>query len=480
MEEEKLICSVCKQEKLVSQFTKANRSKDNKRGLCKECKQKRDAVSRAKKDLRDSELPYFELSPDMLSRNKGRARIGVLALERVMDRANAKDYVKQPNVGLQAILSELNEPYEYCRAELINAYEFVLVSLTSVMDVENLVYTMERFAPDKIKPKIIVGGFGVVNVKLIIPYIDIACFGRGEGQINDIIAGKRFGNVWRKEDDQILEGKYAVRQPRYLVDGENSVGCRNRCKFCQYTWIRQPLEKNQKYNPGAGMSIQETDWAGLIIDAPGRYTTAWDGWSEATRLKVSKPVRDQDIVEKLLGIDDTGLDGGVNIKVFQIVGYPWETPNTIKDDISKVANILRSLDRQIRTKIYLAFLCTPFGPEPLTPMQYEPGNIYVNWREELMESTIYKGNNINAFIIPVISGPFTLVKRMLIHRSELTDLEVFKAIAFNSKLKRMPERWKVPWLIKNGYIQEEMFGRIERAAFDYLYIEGKCPSVVDI
>lgn len=466
---EALICGSCKKEKPISEFTKSNRGKG--KGLCRECKKTRDAEHRLKKEKENSQLKHFKLIPDMISRKNTRARIGVLILERIHDRGNAKDFIQQSNQGLNAILNELCEPHEYCKAEFINSYEFVLVSLTSVMDVENLIYTMEKFAPSEIKAKIIIGGFGVINIKLLLPYIDIAVFGRAEGQINDIIAGARFSNTWSKQDDPQLQGRYAIRQPRYLVKGEAGIGCRNKCRFCQYTYIRKALNSNQKYNPGTQLNIQETDWAGLTIGEAGRYTSAWDGWSEETRRKVAKPITDSDIINKLLEIDNKHIKGAVNIKVFQIVGYPWETAESVQHDISKAGIMLKEIDSQINTKILLAFLCTPFGPEPLTPMQYDTGDINTNWREVIDNTEVYKGKNITAFITPVISGPFTLMKRMFIHRAETAEIEIFKAIAFDSRLKRLPERWKVPWLLKHGYIDSAMFGQIDKAAFDYLYIE---------
>jgi hypothetical protein len=469
---ENLICGRCKQSKPLDEFTTLNRSKNGSRGLCKKCKKQRDAASREKRDQMRGELPYFAITPDIIQKPIMRPRIGVMVLEKIADRENTKSFFDLKNFGLCAILSELDEPWEYTRPELINVYEFVLVSLTSVMDVENLIYTFECFTPKPVKPKIIIGGFGVINIKLMLPYIDIAVFGRAEGQINEILAGEEFDNVWRKERDPDLEGKYIIRAPRYLVLGENGIGCRGRCKFCQYTWTRPALQRNQKYNPGQSLYIQETDWAGLEITKAGRYTTAWDGWSEETRLRVSKPITDQSIRDKLLSIGNLeGIDATINIKVFQIIGYPWETIESVKEGINCTAELLRQIDEAIANKIILAFLCTPFGPEPMTPMQYEQGNIEVNWREELNGIDVYRGKHIDAFITPVIPGPYTLTKRIMINRAEMNDLGAFKLIAFSSRLKRLPERYKVPWMLKHGIIGREMFDKINRAGFDYLSVE---------
>ena len=475
-----MICGRCKAEKPPTEFTKLNRSKDGRRGLCKACKQARDADQRAAKEAQQAELRPFLLAPDLLIRPERKARVGVLMPNNIVDReaSKGKSFLDHPYRGLQTIIGELAEPWDYTPPEHINDYEFVLVSLTSVMDVENLIYTMERFAPAEVKATIVIGGFGCMNIKLLLPYIDIACWGRAEGQINDILAGRQFPNVWRKVDDPHLEGKYVVRQPRYLLSGEDGVGCKYRCRYCQYGHVRLPLEQGRQYSPGLDMPILETDWLSLDISKPGRYNAAWDGWSQATRFRVAKPIRDSDITGKLLTVDQSGIGGTVIIKVFQIVGYPWETPESVLADIDQVGAMLRELDSQLRhTRFVLRFLCTPFGPEPLTPMAYDPANIHVNWREVLADHAVYSGRRVAADIIPAISGPFTLAKRALIHRSEAADLPLFKAIAFNGRLKRMPERWKVPWLLHHGHLKPETFGRVESAAFDYLSVERMAKPV---
>jgi hypothetical protein len=467
-----MICTTCGKTADPVEFTKTNRSKDGKRAMCKQCKAIRDANFQKRKKESDNSLPYFNLTPDRLTRSVQSCRIGVLVLKNHTDRETDinKTYFQKPNQGMAAILSELKEPHEYCGPETINNYEYVLLSLNSVLDIENLIYSIERFAPQNRTAKIIAGGFGLCNVKLIKDYIDIAVFGRAEGQINDIIFGFRFPNVWRKVDDPGITGDYEFRRPRYLVDGETSVGCRNKCAYCQYTWIRPQLIKGEKYQPGKTMHTQETDWNGLIVDKPGRYNTAWDGWSEASRRKVHKPVTNADIADKLVNIGNAGHNGTVYLSIYQIVGYPWETEESTLQDIRDVGSMLAGIDKQIDGSITIQFVCTPFSPEPMTPMQYEPANISTNWRF-LCNLSVCKGSNITAFIGPMIGGPFALMKRVMTYRAEADGIDMFKRIAFNSKLNGMAEQNKVSFLIKHGYIDAAMFGKIDHSAFDYLSVE---------
>ena len=141
-----MICTMCGCEKLSSEFVKGNRRKDGTAGLCKQCKKRIDAEYQAKKKQCDADLPYFDLAPDILDRKSKQARIGVLMLYKFTDRETVKhkQYDDLPNIGMKSILAELNEPYKYCVAEDINDFEIILVSLMSVMDVENLIYTNEE------------------------------------------------------------------------------------------------------------------------------------------------------------------------------------------------------------------------------------------------------------------------------------------------------------------------------------------------
>ena len=463
----KLKCSSCDYCGPESDFTKGNRSHNGHIGRCKKCKAKIDTAYRAKRDVMpESFIP----EPDLLA--KKRVQIGVLKLQKIADRRFGKQSKRlELNFGMKAILSELKEPYEVCYPETINNYKIILISLTSVMDIENLIYTFEKYCPEKITAKIIVGGFGVINIKLIVRYIDVAVFGRAEGQINEIINGFTFKNVWRKEYDPEINRQYEIRQPQFLLGGEVSVGCHNRCDYCQYAHIRRSIGKAVKYNPGGGIATQETDWNALIIDKPGKHITAWDGWGESTRRRVNKPITDDDIVSKLIDIgNNKDIGGTVSMKVYQIVGYPWETPESVLSDIERTANMLSIIDSKITNKITLAFFVTPFGPEPLTPMQYESANILVNWRELLAGLRVYDGEHIKAFIITAIAGPFTLLKRVWINRAEISDAEKFNQVVFNGRIKRMPERYKVKWLLSNNIIDPTLFGDVNNIGCDYLTV----------
>ncbi len=461
-------CTVCNYIGESKDFSTTNRSKDGSKAVCKACRRVTTQERRVKIKEKTSKLPWFDLAPTLL-KTKNKARIGILIMNNFVDRESRKKKgfynINVRNVGLTAILDELKEPYEYCPPAAINQFEYVLVSLTSVMDVENIVYSFEVYGPSERKCKIVIGGFGVINIKLIVSYIDIAVFGRAEGQINEILAGRKYPNVWRKADDPKFKGQYIIRQAQYLVKGERSVGCRNTCLYCQYTHVRQSIGDATLYDPG--MITQETDWNGLEITKAGRYNSAWDGWSDVSRKKVHKPVTNALIRRKLMEIDSLDIKGGINIKIFMIVGYPWESMETVMYDIEQTTTMLREIDVHLTRRIYLSFLCTPFSPEPMTPMQYERADIETDWRM-LGGKSLLNGKHIKAYILPFISGSFLLMKRVLINRADINDLDLFKRLAFSKELLSLPESLRVKWLFKYNVINSTEFNDINFNPVDYL------------
>jgi len=404
-----------------------------------------------------------------------KARVGVLILDNFHQRSTRKNiyFDAFEYFGLRAILSELNEPYEFTSMANINNYDYILVSLTSVYDVENLVYTFERHKKE-IKPEIIVGGAGVVNIKLYSKYIDVACFGRGEGQINEIISGKALPNVWRKEDDPHFDKVYEFRQPQYLVKGETNVGCRNKCFFCQYTWLRKHFIPSTRYNSQIEIAGVEDDWRNLNITDGRYYVTALDGLSEKTRFMINKKITDEDIKQKLSELYKKNIKTRISLKIFQIVGYPWETVESVVNDLQHFKHLIGSVDdneQKMDMKMFLLF--TPFSPEPLTPMQSLPANIYTDWRYELVVKRnyfLYDGNNFQVRIMQYINSPYTLVKRVMINRGVAPHLDAFKKLCFSKALKRYPAMQKVKILMNKNIIEPEMFGVVnkENAAWSYL------------
>jgi len=286
-----------------------------------------------------------------------------------------------------------------------------LIGLTSPMDTYRLLCNVNRLPTNT---RLIIGGQGAYSFLSFSDVVHRICFGRAEGLCDEIVVGD--SDLDFCYDNGMQQNKYMVRQAQYLLPGESSVGCRGRCKFCQYSATRRFMGDGD-YNPTSnGTNITEDRWKD-ILPKSGRQTTALDGWSERTRKRVGKPVSDDEIVETLNKIIST-IDGTMTLKVFQIIGYPWESPNTIKDDLSSFREILSRV-KPGKGRIFMMILNTPFSPEPLTRMCNEPAQIDYNWRDILLSKenrSLIDVPHLNAYMLPQIGGNLTLYKRVAINR----------------------------------------------------------------
>ena len=138
---------------------------------------------------------------------------------------------------------------------------------------------------------------------------------------------------------------------------------------------------------------------------------------------MGKPICDEEIVELISKIISDLPGKRMCLKVFQIVGYPWETPESVRDDILA----FRALLGRVKSgpgRVVMMFTITPFSPEPLTQMEDDPANITVRWRDILLDDSlrcVYDSPHLNAFILPQIPGPVTLFKRVAVNRGVSVD-----------------------------------------------------------
>lgn len=399
-------------------------------------------------------------------------KIGVLLFYDKINRGGRDNsFDKLPYYGFKYILSELDYEYEVINITQIKDYDYVLCSLTSVMDIENMIYVFETYKPDKGKCKIVVGGFGCINITSIYDYIDIAVFGRAEGQINEIINGTEFNNVWRKDKDPDLSGQYQIRQPVKLLPFETLIGCRNKCFFCHYSWTRKYMGEGN-YSP-VNAPFPEDDWRGLTVENSGRYLTAWDGVSEYSRFKVNKKISDDDIKNKMLSWYNFNREAAVNLKIYNIIGYPWETKESIKNDFRIIKNNFEECDLKkggAGNRIFIMMMFTPFSPEPFTPMELLKPNIDIIWRDyfEEMGRQVYKGVDIECFILPQINSSFTLAKRVMINRCTLQDRKYIQNVLKNKKIDSLRSSQQIGQLKKYSGFPFWMFEEIDKKPIPYL------------
>lgn len=349
-------------------------------------------------------------------------KIGVLSYTGwlgIHGRAKNKKNMSVCSDGMESILLELKCEWEYCSIDCIGRYDYILVPIMSVVDIENFLSDWAQKRPDKNGCKIIVGGMGCLNIWPIYDYIDIAVFGRAEGQINGIIGGQDYDNVWRKADDPCLKQQYKIRQPQYRLRNEVTVGCRHKCLFCQYTWIRsKQFATKRSYQPPSTMLSIEDHWNDIDWTNNKVYyaLTAWDGLTENTRAKIGKNISDKGIYAKIV---EASIGRKLTMKIYLVVGYPWETVGTVAKDIMGLSKLMSEIEQQLTHDVQIMFYITPFSPEPFTPMSRAKANVADKWRDiirDISGNCVYRDGKINAWILPQINSPITLSKRVALNR----------------------------------------------------------------
>lgn len=357
---------------------------------------------------------------------------------------NKKDiYDNKKNFGLNKILSQLNYEYEYCSTVNMNKYKHIIVSITSYYDILNLVKNISKERNSKIH----IGGPGVNNIRGFLPFIDTAWFGRCDhGEINGIINGDNYKSLWRKKDDQKFEGIYYVSKPTldglgYEGEEETSVGCRQKCKFCHYSWWNGYIEDDEKSYKSGFTSYE--DFFQAIKWERGRVITALDGMTEETRKRISKPISYEKIKEKILETNKIiNRDKNITAKIYSVIGYPWESRNELeKCDIAKV---LKEIEGKINNKLLFYFHLSHFIPMQKTPLWYVKFN-WSNYRKEAKKKPmLYSTDKIKLYTGTATTSPSSAAEQTIIQRSSNNDHEIIRLLATN--------KWQAQASVKKEHI----------------------------
>lgn len=391
-------------------------------------------------------------------KDESKLRVAVLQLRGTKSVVQSARTVQWSSYGLSMVLDELNINVEKCTPANMHEYDVVLYSITSPVDQLSMVQEMPTIKHNSLfKPhtRVIVGGQGSYPVWALRDIVDRVHFGRADGVAKQVCLTQDITPFqFDSAKDYEIEKNYLLRGNAAMGDMESSVGCKQGCTFCQYTYTREIIgqKQNSSYNAGKqGHTVAEDTFATIDLSKPGRKTTALDGWSQETRQRIRKGVTDNYIIKRLRNVTES-IVGTINMKVFQIVGYPWETPESINKDIERMREILAEADAPTKQsgRVLIMFLNTPFSPEPLTPMENDLANIYVNWREVIFGSgrvtgrNVYKGRNIEAFILPQMSGSLTLLKRVAVNRGASVDqlLALNKCKTIDDGMSVVPGIWE--------------------------------------
>ena len=313
----------------------------------------------------------------------------------------------------------------------INKYDFVLCSIISFEDYYLFLKVFKDFDYKKKKCKIIIGGSGVLNVIPLYKYIDIAAFGRVDGDdINKILRGEFLDNVWVKNNDKYLIKKYKVGQLKDFINidpdlrldafDEKSIGCKKKCFFCNYTYKYKLKQKKSGGDFDSGYKNRETTFEDLNWDTNGRYLVcAIDANEEKKRFLINKNISNETIKNKILERDSVKKGKSIQVKLYNIYGYPFERVDQYNYD--EINDILNFCDSKLKEKICFLLHCTHFVPMPLTPLENEVVN------NGDFKSIFYKfdGKKIKLIKTYTSGGNAGAKRHTLINRLKIDDLDCF-------------------------------------------------------
>lgn len=357
-------------------------------------------------------------------------KVGVLIFtDKAKERVSKNDfYDGKKNFGINKVLKNADFKYEYCSTFTMHEYTDILISLTSYYDILNLV----RAIPVVRSFKVHVGGPGVNNIRGYMDYIDSAWFGRCDfGEVNGIINGFDHSSFWKKVKDPVFENNYTVCESTekglgYDGEEETSVGCKQKCSFCHYSWWNNYTCKNEE-SYKSGYTHYE-DFFQAVNWSRGRIITALDGMTEETRKKISKPITYEKIKEKLL---ETNLvknrEKNITAKIYSIIGYPWEEKRELeKCDITRA---FKEIDGELKNPILFYFHLSHFVPMQKTPMWYLPFNFNNYWIYARDNPVMYESENIKLYTGTSTTSPASAAEETIIQRANNDDCKIIKILA---------------------------------------------------
>lgn len=375
-------------------------------------------------------------------------------------------------IGLRYILSEIDmSRYEICyvSSASVNTVDYLLVPLISYYDVYNL---LNEFAGRRIKPRVIVGGPGLINVELLADIADVAILGRGEGMIMHVLDDDlRFDGVYYKDVNHDLHAPLSVRPlSTYIEIDDNtlgrytevSIGCQRKCYFCEYSWKNKYQNQTGVYHSGLidrETRLEELDWREYKNKD---LVTAIDGIDEQTRRCVNKDISCETIKAKINEIYEQKRDY-LSLKLYCLLGYPFEREFVPQETLEAITSCSRA-GSGIRLNIVV--VSPHFMPMPYTPMECEPVN-QINFRDKIdkFDFKPWQTGNVKVFWpARLASSPVNAMEATVVNRAGRGDAALIARVLCSAKYRSMDFEHK-------RFVLNKFFGQ-------YLgRVESVCPYI---
>jgi hypothetical protein len=329
--------------------------------------------------------------------------------------------------------------------------------------------------------KVIVGGnYPTTSPAAVAPFCDAIYLGDGDG--------------WDGRDDSFIAVKGSPRKRSiaphispYLYEDlqqsrrsfvEISRGCKNKCLFCQYGWlkpyrecdyqdiamnidrartksvrvfaadrfqhsaynsIRGLMEKRGKADTGSDVSIKFLLKHPEYLKYTNKVRVGIEGLSYRLRKMVGKDYDDSEVVRFCTLVADAGIK---SLDWYMIYGLPTETER----DVEHFKKLLIDLNREMPQGYTIAIHWNAFTPSAQTPFQWaRPATGSFPALREML-THFHDNDRIKIYHKPKMTGFDTLLKRMFAIRST----EATAKLAFNFANK-MPDFLRHPDFLLSEY-----------------------------
>jgi len=257
----------------------------------------------------------------------------------------------------------------YCGRDTVGGHKIILVSITSSIDWYSFI--AERLLWAKGNYTVVIGGAGVYNIRPFLDYADVFVFGRTEEIITPLVKSILSKNRYEHSSvcyatEFSMDKEYVINQAercyQYLYRTargeswqEQSIGCKRKCLFCQYTWTRRhvtEIERDGVYNTSRA-NVNEGTIFDFDISRPEDWSkgnksyiiVGVDGSSERLRFLMNKPISDDLLCEFIVA--SVRVPRLYRVKMFNIVGLPTET----EADWHALVDVFKRADKQIRSTV---------------------------------------------------------------------------------------------------------------------------------
>ncbi|MBU0639313.1 MAG: hypothetical protein KKB50_10650 [Planctomycetes bacterium] len=372
--------------------------------------------------------------------------------------------------GLEMICHALRQAaveVDYCSSATVGRYKVVLVSITSGCDWYPFV--MERLRwPGHVRPTVIAGGAGLLNVRPFLRWCDVFCLGRAEEYVVPLVRAALAGE--KLEHPSVVYAADFNVNNTYFIDAgttlfphavplanrktwrETAYGCQRKCLFCAYTWHRRHVGGLQN-EAGAGDVLWGGSAEKTIFELDLARPETWglpklrivglDGFSERLRRMVGKPITRDMLRGFFRGLAAAQVAPN-HMKVYNIVGYPTETEADwfeFLEDLAAADEGWTKIDPQWGIEVH----STPFRPMPATPCACWPMS-YANYRGRITrvlsqgkhreyKGIFYRGNRFWAAESRGTESLPTVILDALVLRGVEDDSETVARLAGSSKFR---------------------------------------------